>query len=626
MSRIIALILSILMLFGSTVTLISCSTEPTPPTSDDGGESDTPSEDNKVPENDSDEHIKVPEYKDHERGTINFSEIAYIRPNTDVIIKKFNTVTDIILKNSDNTPYSLQLEEVMKLEEDYLNLQTMYTYSNIKMSEDTSDKYWCDEYEYIAVNYPTFSKAVEELFVAAANSPYAEDFEKDYFGENLIEDYKDGGRYTDKLISLLEEEAMLESEYSSFSTRSTVITYQEMTDTVDSILKYYGNTFGFESQKYIQAKSDCYNLYDAAVAERTGEIFLSLLKVRSLISQEYGFESYSAVAYKNYHDYSEAEAIKFIRDIAKYIIPVYNKLNSFVFYPFFYSYTPSSALSPNKTVNTLASLYKNYDEDIYSVYSYMLQHNLYSCDVEKENRFEGSFATYLDTYNAPFLFTTFREDLNDFMTMSHEFGHFLDSYVNYGSNSSLDLLEVSSTAFEFLTMHELREVLTEEESKYLSYAQLDSAMQVLIFQGFYALFEHYAYEIPYESISEESLIAAMQSAAADMGFDLDSSVSLDLVMIPHIILYPFYVQSYCTSTAVALQIYFAEKNNEGDGIYAYKTLICRDDEQDFIEHLERAGIPSPFGSNALKALADSIHYEILGSHYYTEGGNLENAA
>ncbi len=630
MSKIIALILSILMLFGSTVTLLSCSKEPEPPVSENGGESgdsDAPGEENAPSaKEDEDEHIKVPEYKDHERGTINFSEIVYVRPNTEEIIEKFNTVADLILKNPDDTPYSLQLDEVMKLESDYLRINTMYAYSNIKMSEDASNEYWCDEYEYIASGYPSFSKAVEDLFVAAANSPHAESFEKDYFGEGLVEQYKDGGSYTEKLVSLMEEEVTLETEYSSFSTANTVITYQGFTDTVDNILKHYSDTFGQDTAYYSRAKKECYELYETTVAQRTREIFVSLIKVRRLISDEYGYESYSAVAYEDYHDYSETEAVRFIRDVAKYILPVYTKLNNFVFHPYFYTYKPTATFSPNKIINDLGSVYEKYDEDVYAVYSYMLQHNLYSCDISKTNRYEGSFATYLDVYNAPFLFTSFYGGANDYMTLSHEFGHFLDSYVNYGNDTSLDLSEVSSTAFEFLTMHELRGFLSEEDSKYLSYTQFDSAMQVLVFQGFYALFEHYAYAIPYESISEEALTAAMQRAAADMGFSLNQNASLDFVIIPHTVLYPFYVQSYCTSTAAALQIYFAETENEGEGLSAYKSLIDRCEQQSFTKHLERAGLSSPFSPNTLKALADSIHYEILGSHYYTEGEDLENAA
>ena len=62
MSKIIALILSILMLFGSTVTLLSCSEEPLPPVTEDGGDGNTPDKDGTQSEDEGNEHIKVPEY------------------------------------------------------------------------------------------------------------------------------------------------------------------------------------------------------------------------------------------------------------------------------------------------------------------------------------------------------------------------------------------------------------------------------------------------------------------------------------------------------------------------------------------------------------------------------------
>ena len=149
----------------------------------------------------------------------------------------------------------------------------------------------------------------------------------------------------------------------------------------------------------------------------------------------------------------------------------------------------------------------------------------------------------------------------------------------------------------------------------------------MLFQSFYALFEHYAYDIAYDSISEAELIRAMKRAAEDMGMSSDYFDSLDHVLIPHIMLYPFYVQSYTVSASVSLEIHYVELANDGTGLEAYLELVEREDEDMTMEqHLLEAGLTSPFSKNYLKALADMIHYDIMGSHFYKESTSPDNAA
>ena len=257
----------------------------------------------------------------------------------------------------------------------------------------------------------------------------------------------------------------------------------------------------------------------------------------------------------------------------------------------------------------------------------MLQHGLFDCARPSDNRYDGAFSTYLDAYNAPFLFATLDGGVSDYTTLAHEFGHFFDAYINFGDTTSLDLSEVSSMALEFLTLSALKEGLSSEDYKYLTYTELESAMSAMIFQGFYSLFEHYAYALDYEDITEENLVVLMQRAAEEMGLDLSGEETIEPVIITHTVIYPFYVQSYCTSAAVALDIYYTELESEGAGLMAYKDLILRESgDADFEKQLEDAMLSSPFKSKFLKELADKIHYQVLGSHYFQQEANKGESA
>ena len=608
MRRILSLCLILIFFISNTSVLTSCFSYNTG--GRDNGESNT--------------KIILPEYKDYGRGTVDFSKIKYARPDMEKIISDFNRAGEIIEQNK--IPYEEQLKVIIALEGGYSSILTMYAYANVLVSKDSSDTVWNEEYEYISTSYPAFTKAVETLFVKAANSPHAEKFQNDYFGDDLIEKYRNGGIYTDTIVALMEREAELESRYSSLSTSSVTITYKGMTDTVDNILNYYKNSFGEASLKYSSAKKACFELYESELERLASDIFVDLFRVRRLISDELGYESYADFAYSNiYHDYSPETFLDFANDISTYALPVYVKLSNLIFNQ--HDISNQTKINTPELINNTYKMLKEADDELYDAYSYMLQHSLFDIEPSSANRFDGAFTAYFDDYNAPFIFISSSQSLTDYTTLCHEFGHFLDSYLNYSSSTSLDLSEVSSQAFELLALTRFDGIISSSDTSDLFVSEMEDTLTCLIFQGFYAMFEHIAYEIPYNEINKDSLDNAVTLAAERMGLNSDLLNEISYVMIPHIFLYPFYVQSYCTSAAVALEVYFTEVDSPGNGFALYKNLIKREDDNlNFEEHVVSAGLDSPFDDDYLKNIADRIHFELLGSHYFKTHNSGDNAA
>ncbi len=570
--------------------------------------------------------IIKPQFKAYDRKTIDFARIEYARPDAEKLLSDFSSVTDIITKNE--IPYTDQLSAVMSLESGYSSFRTMYSYSNILMSVDARSTYWCDEYDYISGYVPSFSSTIEKLYVAAARSEHASKFEADYFGKGLIEEYADGGIYTDTLVKLMEKETEIENRYSAISTANVVITYKNITDSFDGIMDFFAETYGESSLTYAMALEECTALYNESANKMSREMLVELLKVRKLISNELGCKSYAEYAYQAMeHDYTTDQMLGFIRDVAQYVVPVYYAVSYYVLWPYFEQHDECAPLDRIDLINTLYHAYEDMDDELSDIYSYMLQFGLYDVEYANENRFNGSFCTYLEDYDAPYVFLSANGDCEDYMTLAHEFGHFADYFINDGAEASLDLSEVSSQALEFLTLTKIEDDMSVSEYKYLLYSQISSSFDVLLFQSFYALFEHYAYDIAYDSISEKTLIDAMQRAAKDMGMSEDYFDSLDHVLIPHIMLYPFYVQSYPVSASIALEIYYVENESEGEGLAAYLELIDREDGSlTFETILEEAGLTSPFTVGYLKGLADMIHYDIMGAHFFKKSLVESNAA
>ncbi len=619
LKKITALLIILALLAGMMLSLASCTENVPTPTPDD--ETENPGPDTDKENDDDDPDIKVPEYKDYGRDTKDFEVLAlsYARPDVAALCVEFANISGAI--REDALSFEDQLAMITAIEDDYSSYRTMYSLAEIFTYKDASSAMWSEEFAYLSAEAPKLAQAVEDLYVAAAQSVHVERFEDEYFGENLYEDYFDGGKYTDEAVELMSKEAEFVSEYNSLSTATVVIEYNGKRGTYDEMVEALNKS----SVYYEGLVTIYYELYSAELERLTADIFLSLVNTRRDIADELGYESYVELAYDDMdYAYSPNDMLRFIGDIEDYVLPVYRDLYSKEFYPIFSGYRPSS-LKPKALIDSLYSVYKESNEEFADIYAYMLQHGLYDVAPADPNRYEGAFTTYLHSNNSPYLFVTTQANALDYTSMAHEFGHFIDMFVNYGSMPSLELAEVSSQALELLTLGMLEGNVTAVTYKYLKYYLLSGVFETLIYQGFYSLFEHYAYTLAPGDVTLSDL-EATAARAYEAIFGESQSLPLGAVLIPHLMVSPFYVQSYCTSIIPSVEIYIAECTTEGAGIALYTSLIKRGEtEYSFLEYLECAGLGSPFDDGALKNVSNRIYYLIYGKYFFKEapGGTNE---
>ena len=607
-----------MLLFAMLISLISCNKKGGGQSS--GGDDDAPASNTPAQTT-----IVVPPYKDYGRSTVNFSDIVYSRPNIIEISEKFNTVTEIVELNE--ITLDEQIDSIKSLEDGFNKMRTMYSIAEIYSYKDSSVKFWLDEFEHLSTNYPTFSQSVENLLVACAKSPNRADFEEKYF-EYSLEEYVDGGIYTDEVVALMSEEARIEAEYSSFSYDNVKISYAfKWEGTVTEILEMAKAEHGEGTPEYEREAMAIDAKYQQQLTILRRPIFVELIKVRRLIADEMGLKSYAELAYDGMgYDYTEKDMMTLISNIRKYVNPISLELEDYL------QQNYQQTVDRVTLINNLYDVYKSIDPDLGDAYSYMLQHGLYDVSPSDKNRYDGAFTTYLESNQSPYLFVSTSGYAGDYLTVAHEFGHFFDGYVNYGDNASLDISEISSQSLELLTLLNLKSKLNNDGYKYLEALAMHTAMNsVLLTQSFYAAFEHIAYAMEYDDISEKSLNEAVAKAYYYVfGEDLGPNANLYMVMIPHTALYPFYVESYVTSGIVSLEIFFMESHltgSAGAGIATYKELVTREyKDQTFSEIIDSAGLTSPFESGHVKEIANNIYYQRMGKYYYKDSDDLIGAA
>ncbi len=572
--------------------------------------------------------IVVPEYKDYGRGSVDFASIIYTRPDIEALVDAFEEATDTVIKNEKSV--ADQIADLRALESPLANVKTMYSMVEINRSKNSSIQFWLLEASYVGRHYPLLTQAVENLLVACAKSTNKDSFESDYFGYSL-DGYVNGGIYTDEAVSLMQRESELEAEYSSFSTATVEISYtrygvdEPFKGTVDEVKAQLKEYFKNDTAAYNNSLINVNNLYKQKLNELTKPIFIELIQVRRLIADELGYNSYAELAYENLgYDYSSDDMLALLSDVGKYVFAVTDALTTEVFE----GYDPPKASVDNVTlINNLYSVYSDLGGVYKDAFSYMLQHGLYDISAKAENRYEGAFSTYLENNASPYIFITTSGYMSDYTVTAHEFGHFLDGYVNYGDEDSLSIMEVSSQAIELLTLLKLKGVLNNAEYKYLRYLTVSNYLyEVLLAQSFYSVFEHMAYALGYNEITENKLNEVMREAHAFIYGESSVELNLSNVIIPHTTLYPCYVESYVTSALVSFDIFFAENDEIGSGFALYEQLINRSEKGlSFTERLEEAGIDSPFSSEKVMEISGKI-YSYIAEKEYNFNSDTENAA
>ncbi|MBQ2793860.1 MAG: hypothetical protein IJF05_04095 [Clostridia bacterium] len=611
MKKITAFLLCILICFYSLTALTACKEASQPVGGDTPTPTPTPSTPTPEPEPQG-PTIAVPNYKDFGRDTVNFTEIVYESPDVEDLIEDFNSATARISANE--LPFDEQLEGILALEDGYNAYLTMYTLAEINNSRDSSNEFWLEEYTYLSTNSSAFSQAVEDLYVAAAQSPHKSDFEEEYFGVSL-DDYVDGGVYTDELVALLTAESELIARYNGFSTDTVIITVNGEEGTVKQLMD------GVPASKYDSTLNLYMLYYMNEVTRLTKGIYLELVRTRIEIAEELGKESYIEVAYEEMgHDYSPEKTLSFLSDVKNAAEIAYR-----LYYNNFYHL--STDIEPYATkidvINTLYALFGEINGELGDIYAYMLQHGLYDYSSKADNRLDGAFTTYIRTNNSPFIFMTASGRYSDYVTLSHEFGHFADMYTNYGRNAGLDLSEVYSQALAYLMLLKIEDSMSETQTlknnyRYMLHKEMDEIYNILAYQGYLATFEHMVYSLSSEEVTEDKLLELMDEAQIFcLGGVIPDLSSWDAVLIVHTVEYPFYVQSYCTSLVAAIEIMLMEIEQEGAGIAAYMSLLNRDNDNplSFEEELERASISSPLRDGAILDMYQGVYRFITGKVY-----------
>ncbi|MBQ4566403.1 MAG: hypothetical protein IJA48_08645 [Oscillospiraceae bacterium] len=559
-----------------------------------GTEPDAEPESTEKPDVQEHDHIPYWEYERYEIAPMEelpFAEIVYERPDAQAIIDAFAGIEKMV-KDGEETEDILDTFDAVY--EDYTWFHTMSTYAYIRYTLDLNDSFydaentWCDEQS------PLIAQAEENCYLTMGASPLREELEEEYFGEDFFDYYDENQIYSnDRVVELMQQDSALQNEYMALQNEMT-ITWEGEEQLVDELL----------SDPYLDYSSylEIYRLYYEKYNPLCAEIYIQMIGVRQEIAAELGYESYAHFSYAHDYDrdYSPEQVAEYTDDIA-------TELSDLYYTAIYADY--SQEMDTDAVMENLETVAYRFGGEIATSYDYMEAYGLYDIS-QSPSKMPGSYVTYLYSYGMPYMYVSPTGDISDCLTAVHEFGHFVDNYVNCGYTSSIDCAEIFSQGLEYLSIDQMD--LSVWDKRSLTDSKLGDAILTFLGQGCYAEFEQKVYEIPAEELTAEKINELFYECNEKFGmgmFGMEDILAPGWIDIQHFFIAPCYVISYCISNDVALQIYQNELEN-GSGLESYYALLERSANNTILALVEEAGMDSPFRAGRMAELADFFAEEL----------------
>ncbi len=542
------------------------------------------------------------------RGTIPFSQMKYTRPDADLLC---SSMDQCIEKVNGGSVFSSKRDAVYKVYSSYADFQTMYILAEVHHSQDLTDEFYREEYNFFMEKTPLVEKKLKDLLIACATCNDATRFEDSLFWKGFVEEYSAEKSTPMELVELKQKEGELISEYYN-TTASQWIVWNGQKEEFPSI--YYSTQDEAERKQILEQYYQTYNPI-------LGDLYLRMIRLRSEIALAAGYDSYLEYAWKeNFdRDYTTQQAKDYVNSVQQVMAPLLKqfleedgsrKIKSNL-------YACSTAEAQSSIRKITASISPKSKE----IYQYLEKYDLFDLTVS-DKKDSASYTTYISKYSAPYVFIDAGGSYLDVATFMHEFGHAADAYINYGSGASIDVAECSSISMELLTLSHM-ENCGESLQLFLRDYILYGILELFAYQGYLTAFELQVYSQDPDMLSLEDINRISLETSEQFGFSEDQEAEYSWIRINHLFLYPTYVVSYIVSADIALQIYDMELQNEGAGVETYFTLLNRGEEKrTFLEEVSRAGLQSPFEPGALEAVRKLLEPVLL----YNDTGESSQAA
>jgi oligoendopeptidase F len=370
--------------------------------------------------------------------------------------------------------------------------------------------------------------------------------------------------------------------------------------------------------------------------EKLHVLFTELIEKRHQLSVNAGFKNFRDYKFKalNRFDYTKEDCFNFHQSVKTLIVPIVReiqaerlvKLGKSAFKPWDTEVDPEgkAPLKPFETGDEMLEGTVKMFHQIDSYFGECLEkmNEMGHLDLDsKAGKAPGGYNYPLYEIGVPFIFMNAVGAQRDLVTMVHEGGHAVHSFLSRDlaltgfKNLPSEVAELASMSMELLTMHLWSEFYaTDEQLNRAKKEQLETILKILPWIAQIDEFQHWVYENPNHSISDRDahwlkLCTEYGTGLTDWtGYEDQLATSWQRQM--HLFEVPFYYIEYGIAQLGALGVWKNSLSDFGKAVEQYKDALRLGYTRSIPEIYATAGIKFDFTSDYLKELANFVREEL----------------
>lgn len=545
-----------------------------------------------------------------------FKDIQYIRPDCEAFQK---LAEDNAEKIKNAVSYSEAKKVFLEFDKAESEFFDMGNIAYIRHTIDTSDEFYDKENEFLNEKTPELMPSL----LAFSNAVYDSKFKPDFvaeFGEQMFAEIELRRKsFSEKNIPLLQKEARLCNEYEKIIASADILFDGKH-------LNLYGIMSYFENPDR-NVRHDAYKAYSKfyeSNEENFERIWDELIKVRTEMGKNLGFENYIPLGYMNQGrtDYDEKDVAAFREQVREELVPFCAKLyeaqakrigvDKVKAYDEAYLFNDGNAVpvgDDDFLIEQAREMYHDMSKETGEFVDFMLGHDL--LDVKnKPKKASTGYMTGLNSIKAPFVFSCFNHTTGDVQVLTHEFGHAFAGYmamrnqpVSTYYSESTDIAEIHSMSMEQFAYPYAEKFFGDKADKF-RFSHLQEALTFVPFGVAVDEYQHIVYANP--ELTPKQRTAEWKKLEEkympwreydDIDFFAKGGWWYHKI---HIFLYPFYYINYTLTTMGAME--FKKKMHE-DKESAWKDYLklCKvGGGLGYKETLKYANLSLPFEKGSVK--------------------------
>lgn len=370
--------------------------------------------------------------------------------------------------------------------------------------------------------------------------------------------------------------------------------------------------------------------------EALDDLYTQLITKRHELAQNAGFENFRDYKFQSLgrFDYTKEDCFAFHQAIQTHIVPLVKEIQSkklaltreAKFKPWNTEVDPEgkAPLKPFETgkemLDGCIEMLGNLDPFFADCLKTMEKMGHLDLD-SKAGKAPGGYNYPLYEIGVPFIFMNAVGAQRDLVTMVHEAGHAVHSFLSRDltltgfKNLPSEVAELASMSMELLSMKEWGKFYSNvDELNRAKREQLEGILKILPWIAQIDSFQHWVYEHPNHSVEERH--AHWSSLSKDFGTGLtdwtgyEDQIATSWQRQLHLFEVPFYYIEYGIAQLGALGVWMNSLTNFESGLTAYQEALKLGYTKSIPDIYETANVPFDFSSNRLKALAAFIQSEL----------------